>query len=263
MKVEIKPIEIKKWHGKKDKESFAQPKTFAAEYNPDLGKYDTGLTEQEAKELGAKLGLDLSDTYVPEQDHPFWGSKAAKVTLPNQTIFFDTNKPLELIKYKNCLASKHVANSQREYDEGKWPEATHVIYSEEEEQADKAAKVQLKQKCYATLSKLSKDEKINLILIILEESVRGRSDNFIDTRSEEMITEFPEEFLKWASMDITELNIRGSILEGIARGILTKEGQSIYYMSERLGFDIEDTIKWFSDQNNQKTKVAILEKLTA
>ena len=263
MKVEIKPLEIKKWHGKKDKESFAQAKTIEVLYNPDTGKYDTGLTEKEAEELGKKLGLNLNDVYIPEQAHEYWGSKAAKISLPNQTMFLETSKPLEEIKYKNLKASKFVANSLREWEEGLWPDATHVIYSEEEEMADKASKIQKKQKCYSVLSKLSKDEKVNLILIILEESVRGRSDNFVDMRMDEVISEFPDDFLKWAEMDIAELNIRGSILEGLARGILTKEGQSIYYMSERLGFDMEETIGWFSDQNNQKTKVAILEKLTA
>lgn len=263
MLVEVKPLVIKKWHGKKDNDSFAQPKTTDVLYDPETGLYATGLTDEEAETYGKKLGLNLSPIFVPEQSHDFWGSKTARITLPNNTMILDTDKPLEFIKYKNLKASKLVANSQSEYDEGKWPDATHVIFSEEEDIKQKASKVQLKQKCYAVLSKLSKDEKVNLILILLEESVRGRSDNFVDMRMEDVITNFPEDFLKWAEMDVAELNIRGSILEGIARGILTKEGQSIYYMSERLGFDLEDTIKWFSDANNQKTKIAILEKLTA
>lgn len=263
MKVEIKPLEMKKWHGKKDKESFAQPKTIEVLYNPETGAYDTGLTDEEAETLGKKLGLNLGNTYIPEQAHEYWGSKAAKISLPNQTMFLETNKPLELIKYKNLRASKFVANSYREWEEGKWPDATHVIYSEEEEEAHSATKIEKKQKCYTVLGKLSKDEKVNLVLIILEESVRGRSDNFVNMRIDEVINEFPDEFLKWAEMDVAELNIRGSILEGLARGILSREGQSIYYMSERLGFDMEETIAWFSNSDNQKTKVVILEKLTA
>lgn len=263
MIVEVKPLPVLKWHGKKGKESFTQSKKSEVLYDPDTGKYATGLTEEEAAEYGKRLGLDLTDTFIPEQPHPYWSTKGASIVLENKTMFFDTKKPLDFIKVKNMKASKLVANSMKEWEAGLWPFATHVIYDEQEDMSIKASAVQTKQLCYSTLAKLSADEKANIVLIVLEESVKGRSSDFIDTRIDEVINQFPDEFLKWAKMDTTELNVRASILEGIQRNVLTKEGQSIYYMSERLGFDLEDTIKWFANPDNQKLKVAILEKMTA
>ena len=263
MIVEVKPLPRKRWHKKEGKESFQQPVKIEVLYDPNTGKYATGLSEEESEMLGKKLGLDLSDVFIPEQAHPYWSTKAAMVTLKNETQFFDSSKPLDLIKIKNLKAHKLVANSQKEWEEGLWPDATHVIFDETEDINMKANKVQTKQKCYAILAKLSTDEKINIIAIVLEESVRGRSENFITSRIDEVVEEHPEEFMKWATMDAKEVHTRASILEGIARNFLTKEGQSIYYMSERLGFDIDDTIQWFGNPDNQKLKVAILEKLTA
>ena len=48
MLVEVRPLPEKKWHGKKGKDSFAQPKTIEVLYDEKLGAYATGLTEEEA-----------------------------------------------------------------------------------------------------------------------------------------------------------------------------------------------------------------------
>ena len=58
--VKIKPIEREKWHGKKGNESFTRPTTIRALVNVDSMTYATGLTEEEAKEYGEKLKIDLS-----------------------------------------------------------------------------------------------------------------------------------------------------------------------------------------------------------
>lgn len=261
MIIEVKPIERNTWHKKKGKEAFAQSKKIEVLYDSTTGKLATGLTEEEAKEYGAKLGLDLSDTYVPEQAHPYWSTKAAMIELPNKTVFFDTRKPLDFIRVKNLKAHKLVANSQKELEEGLWPDATHVIYSEEEQMEIKATAVQLKQKAYAILSKLSTDEKADLVLIIGEENVKGKSANFIDGKIDEIITEWPDEFLRYSAMDAKAISIRATLLEGVNRGILNKQNEALYYMDIRLGLDIDDAIEWFNNPDNQKLKVAILEKL--
>ena len=62
-------------------------------------------------------------------------------------------------------------------------------------------------------------------------------------------------------MDKKELSIRSAVLEAIYRNILTKEGTSIFYLSDKIGFDFESTIEWFKDPQNQNMKVSILDKL--
>jgi hypothetical protein len=261
MKVEVRPIVTKKWHGKEGKDDFSQPKAIEALYDKESGRLATGLTDAEAEEYGKLLGVDLSNKFNASEAHPFYSQKQAWVFLPNHTVIFDTDKPMDFVKVKMLKASKMVANSQRELAEGSWPEATHVIFDETEEVALKAGKVQLRQEAYKVLLDMTTEDKVNIIQILSEKSVRGRSQNFVDVEIDDIIENKTQEFLKYANMGREEVTLRATILEALQKQILTKEGSTILYMGEVLGYSYEDTIGWFRQPDNQKRKIAILEKL--
>jgi len=237
MLVEVRPLPLKKWHGKSGKEDFTRPKTIEALYNSESQKYSTGLTEEEQKKYEKLTGFDLSDRYNPEIPHPFWSTAAAMVKLPNSTTIFDTAKPLDFIKVKLLKASKFVANSMKEWEEGLWPDAHHVIFDEEEETNIKASKVELKNKAVSLSLKLSKDEKINIIQILSDKSARGRSDDFVNVEVDKIVTERPVEFIKYAEMDTATVYVRAAVLEAIHRNILVKEGSAVLYMGDQIGYD--------------------------
>lgn len=262
IKVEVRPVEIEKWHGKKGKESFNQAKTLQVLYDVNTGGYATGLTEEEREKYEKLTGLDLSPTFNPEKPHPYWDSKAGQIKLENSTNIFDISKPSDYIKVKNLKASKFVANSVKELEEGDYPDAMFVIYDEEEEVAKKASKIQSKNKAVALVSKMSIEEKTNLVIILSSKYLKGRSQDFVDVELDSIIEKDPSEFVKYAKMDKAEITTRAAVLEAIYKNILTKEKGSIYYMSERIGLDYEEAVEWFRDPQNQKIKVAILEKLT-
>lgn len=262
MLVEVRPLPQKSWHGKTGKESFRQAKIIEALFDPATGAYATGLTVKEAEEYGKKLGKDLSDTFNASEPHPFYGSASGKVKLLNQTMIFDDTKPLDYVKIKIMKASKFVANSMKDYENNLYPDATHVIFDEAEEVAMKASKVQRRNQCIALSQKMSADEKINLIQILSDKSLRGKSNDFIDVAIDTIIEEKPLEFLRFAKMEKNEVYTRASILEAIHRGVLTKESGAIYYMGEVIAASYEDAVIWFMHADNQKMKVTILEKLT-
>ena len=261
MIVEVKPIDTDKWHGKKGKESFAQPMTIEVLYNKETGKYATGLSPEDVKKYGEKLGLDLSDRFDAMKPHPYWSTQPARIKLPNHTVIFNTEKSLDYIRLCNLKASKFVANSIKELSEGLWPEATHVIFSEEEEVEVKATKVSKKMECMKLAMDMSKDEKVNIVQILSAKSVRGRSENFVNVEIDSIIEDRPEEFLRFAKMDKQLVYTRASVQEALHRNVLTKEGSAVYYMGDKLANDVEDAVKYFMDPSNQKLKVAILEKL--
>lgn len=261
MLVKVKPIDREKWHGKSGKENFDQPITVEALYDPEVGGYATGLTEDEKKEYEEKTGYDLSNKFHSEKPHEFWSSATSRVKLPNHTVVFDIEKPLEFIKVQMLKASVLVANSVSEISQ--FPDATHVIYDEEEDTKNKASKIQEKNKARKLSFKLSKDEKNNIVQILAEKSVRNRSEDFVDVEIDKLVEDKTTEFLRLAQMDKNEVYTRAAILEALHRNILTKEGSSIYYMGDKLGFDLEDTMKYFLSPQNQKIKGAILEKLNS
>lgn len=269
MKVEVKPIDTRKWHGKKGKESFAQPKAIEVLYNHEKGRYDTGLEEEDGitKEvfdrLEKEMGVSLSSAFNPNEPHPYFANKAGWINLPNNTLILDTNRNTDFVKVQNLKASKFVANSMAEYNEGKWPDATHVIFSEEEEMQLKANKFQIIQKCAVELIKASAERKAAIILIVsdIPKVVKGRSQDFIDGLLSELVENKPEEVLKALSMNKDEVMIRATVLELLQKNILTKQNGAIFYMGNQIGFDYEDSLKYFRDPNNAEMKVRLLEKL--
>lgn len=263
MLVEVRPLPVKKWHGKKDKESFAQPKIIEVLFNKETGAYNTGLTKEEAEKYGKILGVDLSDTFSYTEPHPYWGTRPAWIELPNHTIVFDTRKPMDFVKVKNIKASNKVANNMKDWEEGKYPNATHVIYDEAEEIANRSAKIELEQQANQILYKMSQEDKISMVQILSDKnkSVRGMSPDFINVEMDDIIKNKTQDFIRTAKMGREEVNIRAKILEMVAKNILTKEGGAYYYMSDMIGVDYESTVAWFRDPQNSKMKVLILEKL--
>lgn len=261
-KVSVRPVpDSKPWHGKEGKESFKRPHAIKALYDSSTGGYAVDLTSEEVKEYSKKLGVDLTPTFRADEPHPFYDSTNGTIKLLNQTMFFEDTKPLDFIKIKILKGSKYVANSLKEYQEGLFPDATHIIYDENEEVKAKATKIQLKNKCIAVAMKLSSDEKINLVQILANKSLKGRSNDFLDVEINNIIENMPDEFLRYAKMDKEEVNIRATILQAISRDILIKEGLSIHYMGEKLANSYEDAVDFFKNPQNGEMKVRILEKL--
>jgi hypothetical protein len=260
--VEIRPVEINKWHGKNGKDSFSQPVTIRVLYDHATGAYATGLTEEQEENYTKRLGVNLSRIFNPQKPHEYWDSSAAKIKLPNYPIFLDPTIPLEFVRIQNLKASNLVANSIKDYNDNRYPEASHVIFDEGEEIEIKATRIQLKKKCYKLVTELSTDRLTNILTILSEKTIRARSRDFIDVQLEEIIENNGELFLKYATMDAQESYIRASILEAIYKNILTKEGIGIYYMGDKIANSYEDAIGYFLDPQNQTLKVSILEKLT-
>lgn len=261
MRVEVRPIERKKWHGKSGKEAFTSPLVLEALYDPNTGGYATGLSDADRKRLEKATGFDLSPDFDPEKPHPFWNSSAGRIKLPWRTNIFDTSKPLDEIKVKVLKASKYVANSMKEYEEGKYPEAIFVIYDEAEEVAIKASKVQKRNKAIKLVSKMSLDSKVNIIQILAGKSLRKQSQDFVDVEMDNLIETMPDKVIKYAEMDKAEVYLRAAVLEALHRNILTKEGNAVYYMGDRIADTTDDAVEYFKDPNNQKLKAMILEKL--
>lgn len=261
MKVTVKPLPKETWHGKEGKESFTRPKKVEVLYSIEEGGYATGLTEDDEIKYGKILGVRLDNKFDLEEAHPYWGSKAGVITLPNHTVIFDTEKPSEYVKIKNMKASKDVANSLAEFEKGLWPEATHYIFDEEEEISVTASKIAKRNKCLTMAAGMSSDEKLHVIQILSNKSFRGRSTDFADVEIDNIIENSPEEFYNLTKMTKAELVARGTILEALLKHKLVKEGAKIMYMGEIIGHDIDQAVEYFLDPNNQAMKVAILEKL--
>lgn len=261
MKVEVRVIDNESWHKKGKEQSFKRPITIEALYNTTTKKYAIDLSEEKLKQYSETLGVDLDPTFRLGILHPFYCNAQGRVKLENNTMIFDTNNILDDIKVGIMKASPFVANSLKEYEDGLFPDATHYIHSEEEEVAVKARKVEINNSCIVAASKMSLEEKINLAIVLGNKPLKGRSQSFVDVAIDEIIKERPVDFLTYAKMDKKEINTRATILEAMRLNVLTKEGPSICFMGDPIGYGLDEAVKWFNDPNNQKIKLSILEKL--
>lgn len=265
MKVQIRPIYRDRWHEKKGNEDFARPKVIRALVDPEELTYATGLTEEEEKEYSAKLKVDLSKQFNLEQPHPFWDSKMGEVKLENRTMIFDTDNSLDFIKIKICKASRFVANSLKEYEEGMFPEATHVIFDESEEVEEQASRVEIKKKAIIETSKLSKTRKIQLIMILSADgnylkakNLKGKSDNFIEVELDKIIESKPKDVLRFLEMNKEDLATQALVLEALQKNVFDKVGHKIMYHDSIIGEDIYDVVKYMNAPENQEFKIRIL-----
>lgn len=260
--VEVRPIEKEKWHGKKGKDGFTRPIVIEALVSITTGQYATGLSQEDRERLEAKTGYTLSPDYMVGKAHPFWSSTAAQIKLENKTNIFDTSKPLDEIKVKVMKQHDLVANSMKEYEEGKFPLAKFVIFDEQEEVEIKASKLATKNKVVLELSKLPFERKAEIVQILKGISVRKQSPNFVELKLDEIIDEFgAERVLNVIKRDKARNSVHALVLEAIHKNVLRKDGTAVYYMDDQVGFDIESAVDYFQDPKNQSLKAMILEKI--
>lgn len=275
MKIEIKPIDRKRWHGKSGKESFARPHKIKALVDANSMEYATGLNYIDKKfpgENGEKLteaehyakilNQDLSNNYNPEQEHSFWDSKMATISLENHTFFLDTSKPLEYLKVKICRASKYVANSLKEYEDGYWPDATHFIHDESEEMEMIASGAELRNRATIEASELSTDKKRQIILILDGKNLKGKKDGHVIVALEKLIQERPREVLKHIKMDTEDLYIHAVVLEALQKSVLRRDGHKIMYHDSVIGGDEYDVIEYLKKEENDNLKLRIISNIT-
>jgi len=276
MLIEIRPIEIKKWHGKTGKESFTRPKKIQALINGDTMQYATGLdnvsktykhpkTEEDITELeyyGILVGKDLNPI-ATEKYHEFWDSNMAVVTLENNTIFLNTDNSLDYIRWKICKASKFVANSMKEYEEGLFPEATHVIFDEAEEIEVKATKVELRKKATIECSKLSLSKKIQIAMILGDKNLKNQSSEFVEVEIDKLIQTKAQDVLNIIQRGDEDTAIHAMILEALQKSILRKSGHKILFFDSVLGSEVVDVIDYLKKPENQDLKLRLMAQLNS
>ena len=225
--------------------------------------YTHPKTEEQVTELeyyGAIIGKDLSPL-ASDKPHEFWDNNLAVVKLENNTIFLNTDNPLDYIKWKICKASKFVANSMKEYDEGMFPEATHVIFDEAEEIEVKATKVQLRKKATIECSKLSLSKKIQIVMILGDKNLKNQSSDFVEVEIDTLIQKRAADILEIINRDDEDTALHAMILEALQKSVLRKTGHKIVYFDSVLGGEVVDVVDYLKKPENQDLKLRLMSQL--
>lgn len=259
MRIEVRPINRKRWHGKTGSESFTSPLRLQALVDTDTLQYATGLTPDDIKFLQKKHNVivDLSPNYTKDTPHPFWDSSQAVVTLEDNTMFFDTDNWLDFIRVKIMKASKYVANSQKEYEEGLWPEATHVIFDEREEIEAKASLVAIRNQCTIAMSKKAKGEKLQAILILTGRNLKGMSDDHIEVEIASLIQNEPRKVQAFLQSKPEDNLVKALVKEALLKNVLQRRSGKIFYYDSMLGLSEEEVADYLMKAENQDFKIRL------
>lgn len=279
MKIQIRPIEKSSWHGKKGVESFTRPKVVRALVDVETLTYKTGLDYEnrifedpkdksnkltEAEYYGKLLKVDLSNNFHTEEAHPFWDSRMSAFKLENRTMILDTKNPMDYVKWKMLKQSKFVANSIAEYEKGYYPEATHVIFDEQEDIEIKATRIAIKKQAYSKVEKLSKGQKIELIMIlsadgdyIKAKNLKGMSDNFVEVELDKIVDNKPSLVLEYLKNDKATNTTKALVLESLQKNVLRKEGHKIMYHESVIGEDLDSAVHYLNKPENQELKIRL------
>jgi hypothetical protein len=249
--VYVKPIVRQKWHGLNDLNRAKFQDTsdvLMALYDSKIGKIATGLDSEDESRLGGALGVDLQST------SEYWNE--FRVKLKDQTMIYDLAIPLQEVQIKLLKASRFVANSQREFDQGKWPSAKYIIFDEIQELEKKANEVELKTKAIEVFNSLSVEKKIDL-LKIYGKYTSDSSRDFVYTKLYEIVEETPSDFLRTASAKPEQIKIKALVFDLERTGVFRRKGTAYLYNDQQVGFDYDNTVDNLLDPMKQELLVKL------
>lgn len=275
MKIQVKPIETKTWHGKTGKESFKRPIIIRALLDTDKMEYATGLDDTvpynapdnkekltERRYFEKKLNKDLSPAYNPDEPHPVWDGPLGEVKLENNTMFFDDSKrTIDHLKIAIMKASKYVANSMKEYEEGLFPNATHVIFDEEEEVRKASKKVNMRKQAIIQCSKMSRDRKIQMIILLAGKDIKNKSDDFVDVEIDRLIEADAEKVIDFINGDEKKQKVKAVVREAQLRNIVRRNKNMYTYMELKLGYSLEEAADYLMQDENQELYLRLLAEM--
>ena len=257
--VYVKPIIKERWHGlhKQGRAKFqGTSDVIQPVYDSSIGRLATGLTTEDAERLGKTLGADLT----PNSGNEFW--QTFKVKLEDKTTIYDLSIPLQEIQVAVLKASKYIANSQKEHENGKWPNAKYVIHDEKQEIQKKARGAEVKAKAVTMFSKLTHAKRVDL-LKIFGKAASNVSEDFSYSQLYEIVEDDPKRFMEVAGAKPEMIKIKSLIFDLEGKGILRTKGTAYLYNDQQVGFDYEDTVSYLMSPKNQELLVKLTDDLKA
>jgi len=253
----LKPIMTEKWHGlhKVGRTRFQDTQdVIQVLYDRKQGALATGLDNDTETRLASSLGVSLANNSANEFWHDF------KIKLQDQTMIFNTSNPIEELQVYVLKASKFIANSQKELDQGLWPNAKYVIYDEQTELEKQAAEVQTKAKAIDIFNGLSPEKKLNL-LKLYGKAVENSSNDFVYTKLYEIVENDPIDFITQSNKSPEEIKVKALIFDLEKIGILRRKGTAYLYNDQQVGFDYDDTVSYLLSPANQELLVKLKDSL--
>jgi len=172
--------------------------------------------------------LDLAEGTL-KQNSVYW--LAYKVRIGKDTIKYDLTHPEDLLDFLFLSAQTIVANGLSEV--GTNSKIEYVIYSEEQEAADKVIQRRTLKKAYVLADSLDIETKVNL-LAIHGFIVDASNTNTIENKIDEIVEADPGKFTR--EVNDTSLVYAALITKCLDKGILVMDDGAVLHGEVKVGY---------------------------
>lgn len=268
LKIEIRPIPNRRniREFSPQLEYFSQSHTIGPFVDPVTRRFATGLDDKDIaylEELGFPHDL-RDDLYTPGEAHPLWESRNIRIDLISRPMFlYPGRNAYDFIKYKYLQVNNYIYKSEEEMETGSKPEATHYIYDENAAISAKAAEIERQERLNVAISKLSIKRRKDLVMIILDEDVSTKTDDYITVKLQDIISteEGRRELENLISMPVEEVSLKSEIKSAIQKNVLVSKRSGIFYFELNLGYNVTEVMEHLSKPENQELYLSIKSKL--
>lgn len=218
--------------------------------------FKTGMTEEQARGLEKKLGLEKG-TLSPH-NKAYWAEW--EIQIPTGGKELDLSQPSDELAYYILSARKDVATSTSDLrlKNTASNECVFLMTSEAVEAKEKNTKRNFLAKAMKIYGEMGPDE-MRDILLYSSRYAFDVSAEVIMEKVGDLIEENPKKFCEMVESD----SFRDTVFinKCLFYGILSRKGAAVYQGEEMIGIDMEQTINFFNNPKNSSAKVAVLASL--
>ena len=224
-----------------------------------------GLDKEEEEKLLAKyLGIDPDEKDFHKTTRSFWADLRVEIPSEGKVLNIGTTEGephniYDYIVYQWAIKHPYVA---KDLDEMLGSSRyKYYIYDPEIATQKANQKVNFKKKAYEEFITIGDDEtKIDRLIRLLtdsrpEEMSLKQKQNYLDQE----IENDPQRF--FVTSTDKHLEIKSIISELVGEGIINKIGNQHYFIDEKLGETLDETVKYFNDKKNSETVNILKAKL--
>ncbi len=234
----------------------------APERNQQTGLIKTGLTDQEARELEAEMGLKSME--LSPYSTTFWGNYKIYPQVPKDGLLLDLDRSaLDKLRYIYCLNHSRVAQSNADALEN--PQAELVLTSAAKEAKSDSNKIKTKVEAMKKFGEMSFTDQMNFLKVFEEGKFqvgKNSTPDFVMSTLGKIVDERPQDFLNL--LDNPDLKIMSFLQDCLHAGIIKKSGPKYYVTGgDLIGNTMLDTVNNLQSPEYNEIKISLKAKLDA
>jgi len=218
------------------------------------GMYDTGLDDEQEREFEKVLNMEPGTLSRYNKD--YWGKFRFKIRKGDNIL--DPKVPAHALTIKVLEAHELVANSEAEKIDS--PLAEYVITSVEQEAMVESKIIKSKREAYKEFSTMTSKDMKSYLKVIGKRASDDASTEFLEAAVGKDLETNPTTFL--AVIADPKFKMKVFIEDCLAAKALVRNGSKYSLQGgDIIGYDIDETIKYLSNDENQEVYISLKSKL--